>query len=174
MKLLTLIDRKEGSDAMFKTNGIDKNAYLSFITENKEMMYRVAFGYLHDETKALDAVDEAVYLGYVHIHDLKEPKYLKTWVTRILINECYKVIRKSKRELNMEVLPEDSLDFGDDTIHLKLAVNNLPEDLRKIIILRYFGGYTISETAEILELPEGTVSTRSKKALEILRIEVSD
>lgn len=174
MKLLTLIDRKEGSDAMFKTNGIDKNAYLSFITENKEMMYRVAFGYLHDETKALDAVDEAVYLGYVHIHDLKEPKYLKTWVTRILINECYKVIRKSKREFNMEVLPEDSLDFGDDTIHLKLAVNNLPEDLRKIIILRYFGGYTISETAEILELPEGTVSTRSKKALEILRIEVSD
>lgn len=159
---------------MFKTNGIDKNAYLSFITENKEMMYRVAFGYIHDETKALDAVDEAVYLGYVHIHDLKEPKYLKTWVTRILINECYKLIRKSKRELFMEELPEDSLDFGDDTIHLKLAVNNLPEDLRKIIILRYFGGYTISETAEILEIPEGTVSTRSRKALEILRVEVSD
>lgn len=172
--LLTLIDRKEGSDAMLKTNGINKNAYLSFITENKEMMYRVAFGYLHNETKALDAVDEAVYLGYVHIHDLKEPKYLKTWVTRILINECYKILRNGKRELIMESLPEDSLDFGDDTIHLKLAVNNLPEDLRKIIILRYFGGYTISETAEILEIPEGTVSTRSRKALEILKVEVSD
>lgn len=154
--------------------GIDKEAYISFITENKEILYRVAFGYLRDETKSLDAVDEAVYQGYAHRRDLREPKYLKTWVTRILINECLKIIRKSKRELNMEVLPEESYNSEEDTIYLKHAVNNLPEDLRKIIILRYFGGYTISETAEILEIPEGTVSTRSKKALEILRVEVSD
>jgi len=158
---------------MFKSKGIDKNTYISFITENKEMMYRVAFGYLRDETKALDAVDEAVYLGYVHRKDLKEPKYLKTWVTRILINECFKVLRKGKRELNMEVLPENSSGLEEDSIGLKLAVNNLPEELRKIIVLRYYGGYKISETAEILEIPEGTVSTRSRKALEILRIEVS-
>jgi len=44
----------------------------------------------------------------------------------------------------------------EDSIYLKHAVNDLPEDLRKIVILRYFGGYTISETAEILEIPEGT------------------
>lgn len=159
---------------MFKAKGIDKEAYISFITDNKEMLYRVAFGYLRDETKAIDAVDEAVYLGYLHIYDLKESKYLKTWLTRILINECYKILRKGKRELNMEILPENPLDFGDDTIHLKLAVDNLPEDLKRVIILRYFGGYTISETSEILEIPEGTVSTRSRKALEILKVEVSD
>ncbi len=159
---------------MFNSKEIGKDEYISFVTENKEMMYRVAFGYLHDETKALDAVDEAVYLGYMHRKDLKEHKYLKTWVTRILINECFKVLRKGKRELNMEVLPENSSDFGEDSISLKLAINNLPEELRKIIVLRYFGGYTISETAEILEIPEGTVSTRSRRALEILRVEVSD
>ncbi len=153
---------------------IDKETYISFITENKEMLYRVAFSYLHDETKSLDAVDEAVYQGYAHRHDLKEPKYLKTWVTRILINECLKIIRKGKRELSMDVLPEDSQNLGEDLIHLKIAVNNLPEDLRKVVILRYFGGFTISETAEILEIPNGTVSTRSRKALKILKIEISD
>ncbi len=52
---------------MFKAKGIDKEAYISFITDNKEMLYRVAFGYLRDEAKAIDAVDEAVYLGYLHI-----------------------------------------------------------------------------------------------------------
>lgn len=158
---------------MFKKEVIDREAYTSFITENKEMLYRVAFGYLRDETKALDAVDEAIYQGYVHRHDLREPKYLKTWVTRILINECYKIIRNGKREINMEILPEESYSSEEDSLHLKYAVNNLPEDLRKIIVLRYFGGYTISETAEILEIPEGTVSTRSRKALEILRFEFS-
>ncbi|HCS11070.1 MAG TPA: RNA polymerase subunit sigma-24 [Clostridiales bacterium] len=153
---------------------IDKEAYITFITENKEMLYRVAFGYLHDETKSLDAVDEAVYQGYVHRNDLREPKFLKTWVTRILINECFKIIRNGKRELNMDVLPENQQDSVEDSIHIKLVINNLPEDLRKVIILRYFGGFTISETAEILGIPDGTVSTRSRKALEILRVEVSD
>lgn len=152
----------------------DKNTYISFITENKEMLYRVAFGYLHDETKSLDAVDEAVYQGYAHIHDLREPQYLKTWVIRILINECLKIIRNGNRELNMDVLPEDSQNSGEDSVHLKIAINNLSEDLRNVIILRYFGGFTISETAEILGIPEGTVSTRSRKALEVLRVEVSD
>ncbi len=49
---------------------IDKEAYTSFIMENKEMLHRVAFGYLRDEAKSLDAVDEAIYRGYAHRHDL--------------------------------------------------------------------------------------------------------
>ena len=153
---------------------IDKETYITFIAENKEMLYRVAFGYLHDETKSLDAVDEAVYQGYAHRHDLREPKYFKTWVTKILINECLKIIRNGKREISLAVLPEDIQNSEESSIHLKIAINSLPEDLRKVIILRYFGGFTISETAEILGIPDGTVSTRSRKALEILRVDVSD
>ncbi len=153
---------------------IDIETYISFITENKEMLYRVAYGYLHDETKSIDAVDEAVYQGYAHRHDLREPKYLKTWVIRILINECLKIIRSNKREINIDVFPENSQSFEEDSIYLRLSIDNLPEDLKKVITLRYFGGFTISETAEILGIPEGTVSTRSRKALEILRFEVSD
>lgn len=153
---------------------INIETYISFITENKEMLYRVAYGYLHDETKSIDAVDEAVYQGYAHRHDLREPKYLKTWVIRILINECLKIIRSNKREINIDVFPENSQSFEEDSIYLRLSIDNLPEDLKKVITLRYFGGFTISETAEILGIPEGTVSTRSRKALEILRFEVSD
>ncbi|MDI9495944.1 MAG: sigma-70 family RNA polymerase sigma factor [Bacillota bacterium] len=138
------------------------------------MLYRVAFGYLHDEIKSLDAVDEAIYQGYAHRHDLREPKYLKTWVTRILINECYKIIRNDKRVINMEILPEEAFNSDEYSMYIKHAVKNLPDDLRKIIVLRYYGGFTISETAEILGIPEGTVSTRSRKALEMLRLEVSE
>lgn len=158
---------------MFEATGISKEAYVKFITERKEMLYRIAFGYLHDEATAIDAVDEAIYLGYVHNRSLREPKFLKTWVTRILINECHKILRKSKREFTMEIMPE-AVSSDDENIQLKLLIDNLPEELRKIIILRYFGGYTISETAEILEIPVGTVSTRTKRALEILKVEVSD
>jgi RNA polymerase sigma-70 factor (ECF subfamily) len=105
---------------------------------------------------------------------LREPKYLKTWLVRILINECLKIIRINKKELNTDVFPESSQSFQEDSIHLRLAIENLPEDLKKVITLRYFGGFTIAETAEILGIPDGTVSTRSRKALEMLRIEISD
>lgn len=154
--------------------GIDKETYIEFITQNKETLYRVAYGYLRDDVKSIDAVDEAIYKGYVHIKDLRETRFLKTWVTRILINECLKVLKYNKRELNMEILPEESYIDDDNSIFLKHAINNLPEDLRKIIVLRYYGGYTISETAEILGIPEGTVSTRSRKALQILKVEISE
>lgn len=159
---------------MPKPKGIDEKNYLSFITEYKSAMYRIAYGYLSDETKALDAVDEAVYLGYIHKKELREPKFLKTWLTRILINECYNILRKGKREVAMEFLPEGSVDNSYNTIPLKMAVQNLPENLRKVIILRYFAGYTIAETAEILDIPEGTVATRTRKALKILRVEIND
>lgn len=59
--LLTLIVRKEGTDAMFLAKRIDIDAYITFITENKEMLYRVAFGYLRDETKALNLKNLCIY-----------------------------------------------------------------------------------------------------------------
>lgn len=161
---------------LFSAETIDQTSYLTFITEYKSTMYRIAFGYLCDETKAVDAVDEAVYLGYLHRKDLREAKFLKTWLTRILINECYKVLKRNKRELTTEQLPEcsiDSLDSAAVAAALRLAVRELPEDLHKVITLRYFGGYTIAETAEILKIPEGTVATRTRKALGILKVEMS-
>ncbi len=39
---------------------ITRRMYTSFVSDHKEMLYRMAFGYLHDEAKSLDAVDEAV------------------------------------------------------------------------------------------------------------------
>ncbi|AFM00198.1 RNA polymerase sigma factor, sigma-70 family [Desulfitobacterium dehalogenans ATCC 51507] len=159
---------------VFGGKGVDKKTYVAFITDYKSMMYRIAFGYLGDEAKALEAVDEAVYLGYVHRKELREPSFFKTWLTRILINECYRILRMGKREVIMEVLPEQGQSFPEGTLSIKLAVQALPEDLRKVIVLRYFGGYTIADTALILGIPEGTVATRSRKALKILRVELSE
>lgn len=162
---------------MFKFNKNYKKEYLLFISENKKMMYKIAFGYLQNESKSLEAIDEAVYLGYVHLKDLKEIKYLKTWFIRILINECLKILRKSKREVffeNANNLFLNSYEVEENSINLKIAIHNLPEKLKDIIILRYFGGYTISETSEILKIPEGTVATHSKRALKLLRIDLTE
>ena len=50
----------------------------------------------------------------------------------------------------------------------------MPEELRSVVILRFFSGYTQAETAAALEIPRGTVSSRQRRALELLRLDLTD
>lgn len=147
-----------------------------FITEFdnlKKELYRFAYLYLRSEASALEAVDETVFLAYKNLSKLKQPEYFKTWITRILINVCKKELRRSKRVSPIEASPElTHQDF--DALPLKVAINKLPKELQIIINLRYFNHYTLIETAEILKLPQGTVATRQRKALALLRLELED
>lgn len=137
----------------------------------KEQLYRFAYLYLRSEASALEAVDETVFLAYKNIRKLREPQYFKTWITRILINVCKKELKRSKRTAPMEEAPEQSHEDM-DSLPLKEAIAKLPSDLQIIINLRYFNDYTLVETAEILKLPQGTVATRQRRALALLRLEL--
>ena len=54
------------------------------------------------------------------------------------------------------------------------AVRRLPEELRAVVILRYFAGYTQAETARALNIPQGTAATRQRRALQLLRLELGE
>lgn len=149
------------------------NDYITRLESYRESLYRIAYSYMNDQTLAIDVLDEAYYKAYVNRKKLKNPKYLKTWFTRILINECLQAIRKNKRIILMDQVPEQSIEDY-DRLPLKMAIRQLPEKLSKIIYLRYYGGYTLIETAEILEIPLGTVSTRERKALGLIRLELTE
>ncbi|OUN23160.1 sigma-70 family RNA polymerase sigma factor [Flavonifractor sp. An82] len=139
----------------------------------KSRLYRTARLYLGSEAYALDAVDEAIYLGLLHYKRLRQPEHFNTWLTRILINACNAELRRRKRELAVEELPETAAEAY-DALPLKEAVSRLPADLRAVIILRYFQSLTLAETAEALDIPPGTVSTRQRKALSLLKLELSE
>lgn len=147
--------------------------YLERAEETRGKLYRAALLTLGSETAAVDAVDEAVYKGYLGYRKLREPKYLETWLVRILLNVCRDELRRRKRELAVEELPETAREAF-DALPLKEAIRRLPAQLRDVIILRYFTGLTLEETAAALELPRGTVSTRQRKALELLKLDLTD
>ena len=147
--------------------------YLERAEETRGKLYRAALLTLGSETAAVDAVDEAVYKGYLSYRKLREPKYLETWLVRILLNVCRDELRRRKRELAVEELPETAGEAF-DALPLKEAIRRLPAQLRDVIILRYFTGLTLEETAAALELPQGTVSTRQRKALALLKLDLTD
>jgi RNA polymerase sigma-70 factor (ECF subfamily) len=153
--------------------GISKGDYVAQMENYKESLYRIAYSYMNDQTLALDALDEAIYKGYLNRKKLRNPEFLKTWLTRILINECLQLLRKNKREILTDQLPEISTE-NYDKLPLKEALSKLSEDLSNIIYLRYYGGYTLAEISVILEVPQGTVATRERRALTLLRLELEE
>lgn len=143
------------------------------IEQIREKLYKTAFLYLGNETMAMDVVDEAVYKGLCSYRKLRHPEYFTTWMTRILINECHNEQRRRKRFFPLEELPETATDTF-DALPLKEALRSLPKDLKDVIILRYFTGYTLAETADALNIPQGTAASRQRKALQLLRLELEE
>ena len=136
-------------------------------------LYKTALTYLGSESLAMDAVDEAVYKALCGKWKLRQPEYFNTWITRILINECHNELRRQKRYHPLDELPETASEEF-DSLPLKEALRRLPKDLKDVIILRFFGGYTVAETAQTLHIPAGTVATRQRKALKLLRLELEE
>ena len=152
---------------------VNNEEYAKRIEEIRGRLYKTAFLYLGSESLALDVVDEAVYKGLCNHKKLRQPEYFTTWMTRILINECHNEQRRQKRlrplEEVQELLTEDY-----DSLPLKEAIKRLPKELKEVIILRYFTGYTLAETAEALKIPQGTAATRQRKALQLLKLEFEE
>ena len=152
---------------------MNNEEFAEHITRIRTKLYKTALTYLGSEALALDAVDEAVYKALCGKWRLRQPEYFDTWITRILINECHNELRRQKRYHPLDTLPEAAPeDF--DALPLKEALRRLPKDLKDVIILRYFAGCTVAETAQTLGIPPGTVSTRQRKALRLLRLELEE
>jgi len=152
---------------------MDKEVYADRIEKLKPRLYRIALLHLGKEAMALDAVAEAVYRGLISVKKLREPAYFETWMTRILINECKKVWRRVKREQPLDAMPETAAEEqAFDLLPLKEAIRQLPQELREVVILRYYADFTLAQTAKSLHIPQGTVVTRQRRALKLLKLEL--
>lgn len=155
---------------------MEQNEFTERIEAVKLRLYRTAFLYLGREADALEAVDETVYQAFRALKRLRQPELFETWITRILINECHRELRHRNRfsPNGEEALPDSAGPDAYDALPLKEAVRRLPEELRQVVILRYFTGCTLSETAAALEIPQGTAATRQRRALQLLRLELGE
>ena len=152
---------------------VNNEEFAKRVESVRTKLYKTALTYLGSEALAMDAVDEAVYKALCGKWRLRQPEYFDTWITRILINECHNELRRQKRFQPLEELPETAVaEF--DALPLKEALRRLPKDLKDVVVLRFFGGYTIAETAKTLQIPAGTAATRQRKALQLLRLELEE
>lgn len=152
---------------------MNNEEFAARIESVRTKLFKTAMLYMGSESLAMDAVDEAVYKALCGHWKLRKAEYFDTWITRILINECHNELRRQKRFYPLEELPETASEEF-DSLPLKEALRRLPKDLKDVVILRFFTGYTVAETAHTLNIPAGTVATRQRKALQLLRMDLEE
>lgn len=152
----------------------DAEAFIELIEQNKQSMYKVAKGFLRDEEDVADAMSETVLTCYEKIGSLKQDAYFKTWMIRILINHCKDILRKQKRSVSVEILPEfEKQTSGGGEQEFKEMIEPLREQDRSIFTLYYMYGMKVKEIAAYMEMKENTVATRLKRGREMLRNEMA-
>lgn len=151
---------------------MEREEFAARVQKIREQLYRTAYGYLGNSHDSLEAVDEAVYQGFRARGKIRQPEFFTTWMTRILIRVCYRELKRRTRQQEAPLEEQGAEDY--DGLPLREAIGRLPEELRQVIVLRYFTGLTQAETARALEIPQGTVVTRQRRALALLRVELEE
>lgn len=157
---------------VYKAKKGDNEAFLALIDQNRLSIYRVARGILKNEEDIKDAIQNTLIKAFQNIHTLKKDEYFKTWLIRILINECNEIFRKNKKNIlldeNIGGLKEQYIDDYKN-MDLVRSINLLNEELRILITLFYFEDISVHDISKILNIPQGTVKSRLSRARSKLR-----
>lgn len=139
----------------------DDQAFVELMERCKSGMYKVARSYLKDDADIADAIQETVINCCEHIGRLKNADYFKTWLTRILINNCKDILAAGKRVYPLEQIEEqENTCMEMQNYEFQELMNSLDEKYRIVLLLYYGEGFKIKEIAQILEMDENTVKTR--------------
>ena len=142
------------------------------ILDSQHQMYATAKSILKDDHDCADAIQETMVKAFAKLDTLRKDQFVKTWLMRILMNECYNICRKSEKILpidqymeQIETPQKERRNYGE----LYEAVQELREELRIPVVLYYVEDFSCREIAEMLDISEGAVQKRLARAREKMK-----
>ena len=147
---------------------MDRQFFIASAQAMERSMYCIARSYLRCEADCEDALQNALLRAWEKRSTLREERYFRTWLTRILINSCKETLRRQRRESPSADFLEAAAPQGGDPA-LWESLRALDEKYRVIVVLHYRDGYSVREIASILRVPESTVKTRLFRARQQLK-----
>lgn len=146
---------------------MERDEFISRILAIQDKLYHISYSLLPNPHDQDDAVQECMHKAIRKHETLREDAYLETWLIRILINECYTILRKKKKEQPTEAIPIVVPETANEALFD--AIIQIVPKLRILIVLHYIEGYSTKEIAKMQRLPEGTVKSRMARARAQLR-----
>ena len=145
----------------------DCEAFTQLILMIQKDLYCVAKSRIANENDIEDIMQETMLMAYLNLKKLKNNCFFKTWIIRILINNCHKFykIKKHKSLDDHEITNKiGSFEIDLSNIEFENFISFLKEDERTILTLYYYLGYTSKEIARILNKREGTICSKISRA----------
>jgi RNA polymerase sigma factor (sigma-70 family) len=155
----------------------DRGAFNELASMSIGRLYAVAQLILRDPDRASDATQEALVAAWRDLSALRDADRFEAWLNRVLVRTCHREARRHRQRLNIEVreLPLDDRPAPDqmpsvfDRDQLERGFRRLGIEERAIVVLHHAEGFTLTEIADILGLPLGTVKSRLHRSVQIMR-----
>lgn len=163
---------KQHQQPLSKPNLQTADGFAAAVKQIERLLFAVSYSILQNSDACADAIQSALLKAWEKRASLKHGAQFKSWMTRIVQNESKNYLRKRPNlplDENVPCSEEDQARFD-----VKMAVANLPESARLIVMLYYFERYSVKDICILLSLPEGTVHSRLSRAREQLRKELPD
>lgn len=161
----------------------DANAFEEIVREYEKNVYNIALRMSGDREDALDISQESFLKAYHSLHSFRGDSKFSVWLYRIVSNTCLDFLRERKRRAEIPLVREDEdgeteqADIRDESLSpetlfeqkltreaLRRGLASLPEDQRRILLLREIQGFSYDEIGQILSLESGTVKSRIFRA----------
>lgn len=153
---------------------MDKNTFTQNVLACEEMLYRISMSMLKNEQDCEDAVQDTILAAYSKLASLKKEEYFKTWLVRILINNCNKQLRCRSKNLSTDTAAEQPVASEEKNTEIRMAIDSLSPKIRIVIVMYYIEGFSVKEIKDILRVPEGTVKSRLSNGRKQLGAELAD
>lgn len=133
-----------------------------------------AFFVVRDEALAEDVMQETFVTAMQKLDQLKDPDKAGAWLTRIAVNKAHSLLRRNRRVVPLGAWAAPAEDAGEDLLReeeraqLHRALAALNEDHQLVLYLKYFQEMSVKNIAGVLEIPEGTVKSRLRRARELV------
>ncbi len=147
----------------------DEEAFKQLVQSIENDLYRIAKTRLRSDDDIMDAIQNTMIYTYKNSKKIKNLEFFKTWMIRILINECNKIYNSNKK--NYEIFNrivknssfysyDNSIQKINDKINFENLINTLNYNERIIITLHYNSQFSCSQIAKILNISVNTVKSR--------------
>ncbi len=148
-------------------------AFSSLIMNFEQDLYRIASIRLKSADDIDDAIQMTIEKALKNIKKLKEPQYIKTWIIRILINNCNDICKRKKKNIEYNENIESNVKNYNEEIEAKLdfyiLIKSLNDKEKIAMTLYYSENLTTKEISKILKEPESTIRNRISRAVKKLR-----
>ena len=151
----------------------DNQAFTELIMNIQMDLYKIAKAKIKDDDDINEAVQETIIKAYSSIKKLKDEKYFKTWIIRILINECNNIYKKKKvnkiEEYNENVIKEadsDMINTKINNLDFFILIDKLNEDEKIVVVLFYLEEYSTKQLDMKIDNTNKTEFTAQERVLD--------